>query len=633
MILKKLKSLLRNESGNFAIIFAICAFPAVGAASLALDYSNMSRERNMVQHSLDAAALAAAKQMATGTTGAALEQYARDFFDANLPSTIAANRIDLDVSIQSSMVPNENGDMVLQKTLALNASLDYDTFIASVMGQDQFEIGIASQVAMGNMTVEVALVIDNSGSMGGTRINLAKSTAKDLITTVYNASGFSNKTDPVKFSLVPFAASVNIGANNANANWMDTKGISPIHNENLDWSTYYTTNQTRWNGAGFQEKVNGVWQSRTRFDIYSILGENWDGCVEMRPWPHSTEDTVAFNNATAGNSATTPASGAQDRAKFFVPMLAPAEPGNKKVTNTSGSSSSDSTTYPNDYLGKNSSWTSRADWRMPTGTNSAVWIRYQDYPNSTGTGTNTNSTAKNGGQNQRQNWIWRYQAAKIDNQIPSFGSSFGPNYSCTTNALTPLTTSQSTIETAVNSMIANGNTNIQEGVAWGWRTLSPQEPFTGGRDYDDEENRKYMIVLTDGNNTYSTSSSYANGSTYAAWGYEKHDRIESGLSSTDLAGTIYAGQSMNTYEKKMNAHTLQTCNNAKAAGVTIFTIAFDVSNGSSVKQMLDACAGSGIVDGEPVMANGNFYFDVNGAGIQDAMASIATQISDIRIMK
>ncbi|MEZ5791111.1 MAG: TadE/TadG family type IV pilus assembly protein [Nitratireductor sp.] len=633
MILKKLTSMLRNESGNFAIIFAICAFPAIGAASLALDYSNMSKERNMVQHSLDAAALATAKQMASGTTGEALEQYARDFFDANLPSTIAANRVDLDVNIKTEMTENKDGNLVPQKTLALNASLDYNTFIANVVGQDQFQIGISSQVAMGNMTVEVALVIDNSGSMGGTRINLAKSTAKDLITTVYNASGFSNKTDPVKFALVPFAASVNIGANNANANWMDTRGISPIHNENLDWTTYYTTNQTRWNGASFEEKINGTWTAKTRLDIYSILGDSWDGCVEMRPWPHNAQDTVAFNSAVSGQSATSPAASAADRAKFFVPMLAPAEPGNKKVTNTSGSSSSDYKTYPNDYLGKSSSWTSRADWRVPTGTNSAAWIRYQDYPNSTGTGTNTNSTVRNGGQNQRQNWIWRSQAAKIDNQIPSFNSSFGPNYSCTTNALTPLTTTQSTIENAVDAMQANGNTNIQEGVAWGWRTLSPQEPFTGGREYDDEENRKYMIVLTDGNNTYGTSSSYVNGSTYAPWGYEKHDRIEAGLSSSDLAGTIYSGQNLNTYEKKMNAHTLQTCNNAKAAGVTVFTIAFDVSNGSSVKQMLDACAGSGIVDGKPLMTSGTFYFDVNGTGIQDAMTSIATQISDIRIMK
>ena len=53
-ILRRYREFLANQSGNFGIIFAICAFPAIGAASLALDYSNMSRERNMVQHSLDA---------------------------------------------------------------------------------------------------------------------------------------------------------------------------------------------------------------------------------------------------------------------------------------------------------------------------------------------------------------------------------------------------------------------------------------------------------------------------------------------------------------------------------------------------------------------------------------------------
>ena len=632
MILKKLTSMLRNESGNFAIIFAICAFPAIGAASLALDYSNMSRERNMVQHSLDAAALATAKQMASGTTGEALEQYARDFFDANLPSTIAANRVDLDVNIKTEMTENKDGNLVPQKTLALNASLDYNTFIANVVGQDEFQIGISSQVAMGNMTVEVALVIDNSGSMGGTRINLAKSTAKDLITTVYNASGFSNKTDPVKFALVPFAASVNIGADNANANWMDKNGWSPIHHENLDWFTY-TANPVRSNQTGFQQQVNGSWKWLTRQDVYSMLGTSWQGCVEMRQWPYNTTDDAVLLSNTAGYTRVLNNSTAELKKQLFVPMFAPAEPGNKKVTSTSGSSSNDSYTYPNDYLGKSSSWTSRADWRQPTSATTAKWITSSDYPGYTGSGSNTVPGQANG-QNSRQNWIWRYEAAAIDNQISSSVSNWGsgPNASCTTQPITALTTTQSTIETAVNNMIANGNTNIQEGVAWGWRTLSPKEPFTGGREYDDTENRKYMIVLTDGNNTYGTTSN-PNGSSYAAWGYEKHDRIEEGLASADLAGTIYSGQNLNTYEKKMNAHTLQTCNNAKAAGVTVFTIAFDVSNGSSVKQMLDACAGSGIVDGKPLMASGTFYFDVNGTGIQDAMASIATQISDIRIMK
>ncbi|MCB1429433.1 MAG: TadE/TadG family protein [Halioglobus sp.] len=607
-ILRRYREFLANQSGNFGIIFAICAFPAIGAASLALDYSNMSRERNMVQHSLDAAALATAKQMASGTTGAALEQYARDFFDANLPSSIAANRIDLDVTVKTEMVPNEDGEMVQQKTLGLDAKLDYDTFIATVMGQDQIEIGIASQVAMGNMTVEVALVIDNSGSMGSnSRMTLAKSTAKDLIETVYNAASFSNKPDPVKFSLVPFAASVNIGTNNQNQTWMDRNGWSPIHHENLNWNEYDTPNTVRSNRTGWQERINGSWKWRTRHDVYALMGASWQGCVEMRPWPYNTTDDIALLSNTSGYNRVRNNSSDDLKKQLFVPMFAPSEPYRYY-------------TYK-DYRGY-----------MRTGYD---WYSYgynytYDWKRSNNVTFESDASNRQANQNSRQNWIFRYQNNSLWSGVTRDGQ--GPNYGCTTNALTDLTKNQTTIENAVDAMQPNGNTNIQEGVAWGWRTLSPTEPFTEGRAYDDAENRKYMIVLTDGNNTYSTTSN-PNGTYYGAWGYGKHGRIDEGLSNSDLAGTPYVGQNLNSYEKKMNAHTVQTCNNAKAAGVTVFTIAFDVRDGSSVKEMLNACAGSGVVDGEPVLSSGNFYFDVNGAGIQDAMASIASQISDMRIMK
>ncbi|MFZ1813769.1 MAG: pilus assembly protein TadG-related protein [Rhizobiaceae bacterium] len=633
MSLRKLKSLLKNESGNFAIIFAITAFPILGAASLAVDYSNMQQERSHIQQSLDAAALATAKELATGTSGEALEAYARDFFEANLPSSIEASRVELEVEVKTTEVTDDQGNTANQKTLFMNANLEYNSFIAQIVGHDQFTLGISSEVAMGNMTVEVALVIDNSGSMGSNgRMTLAKQTATQMIETVHSASSFSNKPDPAKFALVPFAASVNIGSGNAGMNWMDTRGLSPMHHENLDWyNTYYTPNSKRWNGAAFEERIAGVWTAKSRFDIYNVLNTNWAGCVEMRPWPHNTQDTVAFNNSQDGIPATSQTASADDRAKFFVPMFAPSEPGKKKVTSTGGSSSNDYYSYSNDYLGKTSSWTDRADWRKQTGASTVVWTTESQNPGHTGSGTNTVIGVANG-QNSRQNWIWRYQAADLDNQIPSLGSSFGPNYSCTTSPITPLTTDKQNALNAVNAMQPSGNTNIQEGVAWGWRALSPQEPFTGGREVGDAENRKYMIVLTDGNNTYGTSSN-PNGSSYAAWGYAKHDRIEDGLTNSDLAGTPYQNTSLNTYEKKMNAHTVQTCNNAKADGVTVFTIAFDVPNGSSVKQMLETCSGSGIIDGKPVLTAGNYYYDVNGAEIEDAMASIASQISDMRIMK
>ena len=84
----------------------------------------------------------------------------------------------------------------------------------------------------------------------------------------------------------------------------------------------------------------------------------------------------------------------------------------------------------------------------------------------------------------------------------------------------------------------------------------------------------------------------------------------------------------------MNAHTLQACNNIKNDEVTIFTIAFDVADGSSVKELLEACAGSGKDEnGVEVVDGGEFYFDVASGDLDEAMTAIASQIGDLRIVK
>ena len=81
----------------------------------------------------------------------------------------------------------------------------------------------------------------------------------------------------------------------------------------------------------------------------------------------------------------------------------------------------------------------------------------------------------------------------------------------------------------------------------------------------------------------------------------------------------------------MNAHTNQACRNIKAAGVSIYTIAFDVPNGSSVKDLLEACAGAGLRDGTPIITGVQFYHDVNGPELEQAMSDIANQIANLRI--
>ncbi len=107
----------------------------------------------------------------------------------------------------------------------------------------------------------------------------------------------------------------------------------------------------------------------------------------------------------------------------------------------------------------------------------------------------------------------------------------GPNFMCTTQALTPLTTSQSTVSAAITSMQANGYTNITAGLMWGWRAISPGEPFTEGRPYTSTDNQKIIVLMTDGENTYQPylqadinpgSNTYAGKfvkSAYGAWAY------------------------------------------------------------------------------------------------------------------
>ena len=621
--LSRFKRFLSDSSGNLMVITAISAFPIMGMTALAVDYSYFERMRMTAQSGLDAAALATSKEYAAGAfdapsqaeTVAEMKVYADDYFRANLPDFIPSDKVTLHANFLSEELEDENGTAYTEKSVGLNVDLEYDTFIAKVINRDNLATTISSEVAMGNLTVEIALVIDNSGSMstttsgGGSRMVKARDTAKDMVDKIFAAGTISNKDDPVKFALVPFAASVNIGNANASAAWMDNNGYAPIHNENLDWSTYIpptgstvaVTNQGTHKTA--QETLsNGTKDWKTRFDVYAMLGRTWKGCVEMRSWPHSTKDTVqTITASTTYGQAVSGVNGGAGVNALFVPMFAPSEPTPKYSRNTSGSQSDDWESYANNYT---------TDYRKKAG----QWFA----------STTANRQAN---QNVRQDWIERYQ-----NAYTTMSSSRNPDYSCTTNALTQLSTSKTAIKTAIDAMAANGNTNVQEGLAWGWRTLSPAAPFTAGRARNDIDNRKYLIVLTDGNNTYGSSSD-PNQTTYGPWGYGKHGRIEGGLANADLPN-LYKGTSVNTYEKKMNAHTLQTCENARNAGITVFAIAFDVPNGSSVKYLLDACAGSGKEeDGDEVVAGGTFYFDVSGSTLTGAMGAIAAQISEMRIKK
>ncbi|ESZ57369.1 MULTISPECIES: pilus assembly protein [unclassified Mesorhizobium] len=627
-----IRRFLNDRRGNYALMTVITMVPLMGALALAIDYTDLLRQKQNMLNALDAAGIATAQQIVTGATDTAVKAYAKDFFEANLGRVKAAN------TVLTVTLPNNNAG---GGTLKLCAELTYHPYFlpaaAMMIGRTAADVttSACSEIRLKN-TLEVSLVLDNSGSMsingsgtGQPRIDLLKKAATELVNTMaLQAAQMKQVTKPVQFSLVPFSASVNVGAPIPPAplpTWLDTTGISPIHHQNFDWSTMTAAaNATKW-----IEKVGSVYYQRgtgwgtdkdkemTRFTLYqdmmattctkknsngtcktSVVAkyEAWKGCVEARPYPYNDDDT----SPTTGTPAT-----------MFVPMFAPDEAGNFWTDTTRTSTST---------------WGYANNW----------WIDYSD-----------TLTVPKRQADMRKYFLtkpWDAAAAAADD---------GPNSACTTAAITPLqdittTDGKKILTDAINAMAPTGNTNVPEGLAWGWRTVSSNEPFTQGRPNTERGNDKVVIVLTDGANTYSIgpsndmTSNYAkNGSTYAAYGYtgpnfpkpvEPATRL---FVNTTVAKTTYTATN---YTAALDEQMQTLCANAKNSNILLMTVSLDlVSSKPAEKTAIDAlkkCSSDSRFRKDPTDPSkpAKLYWNATGATLSQSFKEIADELSNLRIV-
>jgi Flp pilus assembly protein TadG len=184
------KRFLRDRRANVAQIFAIAAIPLLSMTGAVVDYTYGFRVRSLAQEALDAATLAGGKKVAGGQ--AAVQAEVDSFFASNLNGAI-------------SPVPTVTA-VVTGATVTSTTSLSVRTRFLGVVGIDTLEFDLRSVVTSGIGTLEVALVLDNSGSMSGSKISTLKTAASDLTTTLFNLGATSTKTDPIKLAVVPSPA-------------------------------------------------------------------------------------------------------------------------------------------------------------------------------------------------------------------------------------------------------------------------------------------------------------------------------------------------------------------------------------------------------------------------------------------
>ncbi|WP_162841518.1 pilus assembly protein [Salaquimonas pukyongi] len=214
-----IKGFPRDVRGNFSVILALAALPIMICAGVAVDYSSLSRERTMLQNSVDAAILAVGQSFEKKGKRKVRREL-RNYLKANMGNAAYRQIDDLDIDINRR-----------KHTLTVSAKGQIDTSFMMLAGKDKLEYTAVSQIKSAYGGAEVALVLDNTGSMGvDGKMGALKTAANRFVDNIIGDAS----NDPVKVGIVPFSTHVNVGLSNRNAGWISVPDDDP--GAGLYWS-------------------------------------------------------------------------------------------------------------------------------------------------------------------------------------------------------------------------------------------------------------------------------------------------------------------------------------------------------------------------------------------------------------
>lgn len=191
----------RNRSGNFGMMMAVTAPLLILGAGYGLNVAQISITKSNLLAALDAAVTSTARDL---TTGVITKDEARGvveaFLFANGERAYAENgRLTLD-KIEIDPVA---------KTVEAQASVELDLAFALFGAANQQKVTAQSAAIYSDKKVEVAMMLDVTGSMSGQRLRDLKVAAKNAVKLLLG----NNKAihDRVRVALVPYADAVNAG--------------------------------------------------------------------------------------------------------------------------------------------------------------------------------------------------------------------------------------------------------------------------------------------------------------------------------------------------------------------------------------------------------------------------------------
>lgn len=285
----------RDEAGNFGLLFGLLLPVILFFVGAGIDFTRINVVRTDLTESCDAAALAVARVSETARAQSLsederarfLRDYGQNFFRSNFQSIDVFENLSIDFDVTPQTVtPDVRGEI--------------DTYILGVafslfrgeMSDVPLTLSCDNEITLsGSGRVEVALVVDVSGSMGqppaggGPRkIQSLRDSVDAMLDILY---GDRSTSDNIRVGAVPFNAFVNPGgADGWQSRWVDNNAAALYHGDRF----FHVDENGR---IDTDTPVNHLTLYRSTPNI------DWQGCVEARPYPLDELDLPAGSTPSA----------------------------------------------------------------------------------------------------------------------------------------------------------------------------------------------------------------------------------------------------------------------------------------------------------------------------------------------
>src|SRR5262245_13025614 len=153
-LLTRLRTFKAARGGNVVITFALTLVPVIGFVGAAVDYSRGNSAKAAMQAAVDSTALMLSKE-AQNLDSAELNQKAT-YFNALLNRTEVSS-----IQVTPTLTTPSQGSFKLDVTATGTVAANF----TKIIGKQQLNIDVHSEVLWGIKKLELALALDNTGSM------------------------------------------------------------------------------------------------------------------------------------------------------------------------------------------------------------------------------------------------------------------------------------------------------------------------------------------------------------------------------------------------------------------------------------------------------------------------------------